>query len=105
MKDSYLVVDSWDSLQEAEGPREPWRRFREGKQPLSWYQRLRLLSSFVAVALVTILCGLTGSRIFFFIGVALLAVMSVVMLLGWAATPLAPTSEVEERDLKRSQDT
>jgi hypothetical protein len=102
MKDSCLVVDSWDSLQEAEGPQEPWRRFREGKQPLSWYQRIRLLLSFVAVALVTIFCGLTGSWIFFFIGVALLAVMSVVMLLRWAATPLAPTSEVEERDLKRS---
>jgi hypothetical protein len=93
MKDSRAVVDSWDSLERAEGPQEPWRRLREGKQTLSRRQKKRLLLSFAAVALVTIFCGLTGQWIFFWIGGVLLAVMSVVILLGWAATPLTPTAE------------
>jgi hypothetical protein len=104
MKDSSFVVDSWDSSQEAEGPREPWIRFREGKQPLGRYQWIRLALSFAAVASVTTFCGLTGKWIFFSIGGALLAVMSVVMLLRWAATPLVPTPEIEDRDHTRSQD-
>jgi len=72
------VVDNWDSLQEAEGPQEPWRSFSEGKHPLSWHHRIRLLLSLVAVALVTIFCGLTEQWIFFFTGGVLLAAMSVV---------------------------